>query len=194
MTTFLIPFKGLVGAKTRWGMQAEERQTVLQNLLEHNLSTVAQVVGASSTVLVCPDASVFSRFPRYTSYLCPGNGLNSDLESARSALAPQGAMAVLLPDLPELSSQDIEAMIESASRADVTLCPDRAKVGTNGLALAPGVRFPFLFEGASFQRHLQAARDRGYRVEALERPGLAYDADFASDLFPQLHRTEDLTR
>ncbi len=186
MTTFLLPFKGLAKAKTRWELEEHQRQELLMELLVHNLSTVAKVVGPSSTVLVCPDLTLFERFPSYAHWLCPGQGLNTDLEAARQALIARGSFAVLLPDLPDLTVEDVEAMVESAGKAQVTLCPDSSRVGTNGLVLGEKVDMPFLFEGASFQRHLTRANQLGLSIEVLERPGLARDADLASDLLRSL--------
>lgn len=186
MITFLLPFKGLAGAKSRWELEERQRQELLLELLNHNLSTVAKVVGPSSTVLVCPDPTVFERFPSYARWLCPGRGLNTDLEAARQALLAGGKLAVLLPDLPELTVEDVEAMVESSGQAQVTLCPDSSRVGTNGLFLAEKVAMPFLFEGASFQRHVARANQMGLSIAVLERPGLARDADLASDLLRSL--------
>lgn len=182
MITFLLPFKGLSCAKSRWALEKQARQKLLLKLLTHNLSTVSQVAGVSSTVLVCPDPTVFERFPKHAHWLCPGKGLNADLEAARQALSPQGRLAVLLPDLPELSPLDVEAMIEGSLEADLTLCPDTCEVGTNGLVLGAEVAMPFLFEGASFQRHRREAERRQLRIAVIRRPGLAHDADRASDL------------
>lgn len=185
MITFLLPFKGLAKAKSRWEIEEDQRQTLLWQLLEHNLTTVAQVVGNDSTILVSPDAGVFERFPSFGRWKCPGEGLNRDLEHARQGLFTQlsgKALAVLLPDLPDLCRADVEAMLEAARETQVTLCPDTQRVGTNGLVLGQGVAFPFLFEGESFQRHHGRAVELGLSVAVLERPGLGHDADHTSDL------------
>ena len=185
MITFLLPFKGLAGAKSRWQLEDKTRQALLWRLLEHNLTTVSQVVGAEATYLVSPDPDVFERFPFVSHWQCLGEGLNQDLEHARRGLASRlsgGSLAVLLPDLPELSCDDVQAMVAAAASAQVTLCPDTPKIGTNGLVLAPDVALPFLFEGASFSRHRARAEELGLSFSVLERPGLAYDADHTSDL------------
>ena len=185
MTTFLLPFKGLRGAKTRWQVQGSERDRLLLEILEHNLRTVASVVGQSSTVLVSPDPESVERFPQVSHWTSPGRGLNGDLEAAREALGEElraGALAVLLPDLPELTKADVQAMLKAASQAQVVLCPDHHRVGTNGLVLSPATALEFLFEGASFERHRSRAFELGRTVAVLERPGLAHDADEEADL------------
>jgi 2-phospho-L-lactate guanylyltransferase len=186
MVSFLIPFKGLRGAKTRWALQDEQRDRALLEILEHNLRTVSAVVGAESTFLVSPDPWCFERFPEVASLLCGTGSLNGDLELARRTLPADrladGPLAVLLPDLPQLSPDDIEAMLESGRQAEVVLCPDHRDIGTNGLLLNPPQALEFLFEGESFARHLERACALGRQVRVLRRPGLANDADEVADL------------
>ena len=180
--TFLIPFKGLRGAKTRWDMESTQRERMLLEILDHNLRTVADVVGSASTVLVSPDAECFARFPSLQHFHCSAGNLNGDLQQARQALDVDGQLAVLLPDLPGLSTDDVAAMVTAASRAQVVLCPDHQRVGTNGLVLSPAHSLDFLFEGASFERHARRARELGRSILVLERPGLGEDADESADL------------
>lgn len=182
MTPFLIPFKGLRGAKSRWHLEAAQREKMLLEILEHNLHTVAGVVGATSTILVSPDAECFARFPHLAHFHCSAGSLNGDLHQARQSLSGASAVAVLLPDLPGLCAGDVEAMLEASGRAQVVLCPDHRGVGTNGLVLSPPGALEFLFEGASFERHLQRARELGRSVLVLRRPGLGEDADESEDL------------
>lgn len=185
MVTFFLPFKGLQGAKSRWAMEAGQRERALLAILEHNLRTVAKVVGQESTWLLCPDRSFFARFPGVNGFPSDTGSLNGDLEQARGSLPPDrraGMLAVLLPDLPRLGTGDVEAMLESGRKGEVVLCPDRHEVGTNGLILNPAPALDFLFEGESFRRHLERARALGRRVTVLRRPGLAEDADEVADL------------
>lgn len=180
--TFLIPFKGLRGTKTRWDMESAQRERMLLEILDHNLHTVAEVVGATSTVLVSPDSECFARFPSLRHFHCSAGSLNGDLRQARESLAGDGTVGVLLPDLPGLSTDDVAAMLEASTRAQVVLCPDHQRVGTNGLVLSPAHCLDFLFEGASFQRHSRRAQQLGRSVLVLERPGLGEDADESADL------------
>ena len=180
--TFLIPFKGLRGAKTRWDIESAQREPMLLEILDHNLRTVAQVVGARSTVLVSPDSECFARFPTLRHFHSSAGDLNGDLRQARESLADDGTLGVLLPDLPGLTTDDVAAMLEASTRAQVVLCPDHQQVGTNGLVLSPSHCLDFLFEGASFKRYSQRALELGRSVVVLERPGLGEDADESADL------------
>lgn len=185
MTTFLVPFKGLRGAKSRWEMEQEERESALLDLLEHNLGTVASVVGGVNTVLVCPQPEWADRFPHLGFFQPTAKSLNGDLEQARRHLlgtTSPGRTAVLLPDLPKLSHSDIEAMLQAAETAQVVLCPDHLGIGTNGLVLSPSDCLEFLFEGESYHRHLNRANELGRSIATLRRTGLANDADRVEDL------------
>lgn len=185
MSLFLIPFKGLQGAKSRWRMETSQRESALLDLLSHNLSTVASVVGSRNTVLVCPQQEWAARFPELGFFAPSAGSLNGDLEQARDHLSRSSepsSLAVLLPDLPRLCPADVEAMLEAAESAEVVLCPDHLEVGTNGLVLSPAAGLEFLFEGESYQRHLARALELGRSIYTLRRPGLANDADRAEDL------------
>lgn len=164
-------------------MQDRQREETLLAMLERNLRTVAEVVGPSSTILVCPDRFWLERFSTLEGFLSSSGSLNGDLQQARSAIAPTAQrLAVLLPDLPHLGPADVEAMIEASSEAEVVLCPDHKLEGTNGVVLRPAFALDFLFEGESFQRYQSSARERERTVVVLRRPGLALDADEVEDL------------
>lgn len=185
MITFLLPFKGIEQAKSRWSADAPQKKARLLQILQHNISTVASVVGASSTILVCPNWQKLPHFQDSTRWTSPGLGLNSDLEAARSSLSSDrksGRLGVLLPDLPLLTVNDIESILSERNQAPVTLCPDRLHSGTNAILLDPSDAISFLFEGCSFQRYKLKAKSLGYKVRVVESIGLASDADSDSDL------------
>ena len=175
---FLLPFKGLECAKSRWPGLGPKREDLVLTLLRQNLKTVSGVVGKEQTFLVSPDPETAALFPQYSVLSTAGEGLNSDLREARSQLgASHRPLLVLLPDLPGLLAADVSALIERAQEYQVVLCPDHLQTGTNALALNPASCLDFLFEGSSFQRHLEAARAAQLTHSVLKRPGIAHDCD-----------------
>ncbi len=177
----LLPFKGLDSAKTRWPDLPRKREILIQ-LLGNNLEVVASVVGHQQTYLVSPDPEALSLFKPFQALLVCGGGLNQDLELARLELEPSQALAVVLPDLPFLSPEDVKELTLAADQREVTICPDQAGVGTNALVLNPARCLDFCFEGESARQHWQLATERGLKTDFLKRPGLAQDCDQAEDL------------
>ena len=183
MTQFLIPFRGLKTGKSRW--KTAQKTDLMLSFLSRSLEAVSKVVGRESTVLVTPDQRACSLFGQYPHYLTRGEGLNQDLEEARTALwdpALSGDLAVLLPDLPRLNSEDIRALLDFASEAEVIVCPDHHGIGTNALLLKPGDCLDFCFEGASADRHREQALRVGLRTADFRRSGLEEDCDEDADL------------
>lgn len=175
---FLLPFKGLSQAKSRWGNETPNRQALVLELLQQNLDTVARVVGVENVFLVSPESPRTAIKSNYHWLQSSGSGLNQDLEQARRLLHPSDVpLGVLLPDLPLLNHTDVEKLVQLASQAAVVLCPDHRRVGTNAVALNPADRLPFMFEGASFSRYKLACRTAGVGAVELSRPGLANDCD-----------------
>jgi 2-phospho-L-lactate guanylyltransferase len=174
---FLVPFKGLRGAKSRWKVGSSERQSVVLKLLRHNLQKIAEVVGPQRVHLVTPEPALGDLFPSLSLLHTATGSLNSDLEQARTFLTCEEPLAVLLPDLPHLNNRDIEVLIEHSHICSVLLCPDFQDIGTNAVVFSPADCLEFLFEGASFERYRRSAGARRLDVAILRRPGLAHDCD-----------------
>lgn len=177
---FLLPFKGLGSAKSRWPDLGGRRDPLALRLLQHNLAIVSQASQEWEVYLVTPrwDAGLALQGARLLQ--APGRGLNEDLTWARHTLekgARPEPLVVLLPDLPTLSLHDVEALMEEATQHEVVICPDEKRTGTNALSLRRWDSMNFRFEGASFARHCQEAARLSLTVSVLERDGLARDCD-----------------
>lgn len=173
----LVPFKGLQEAKSRWPQDGPSKRELVWKMLVDNIATAQTALGADNVFLVSPE-----RLDQPPARLLAtnGGGLNEDLQQARESILQElgsETLAVLLPDLPLLTQDDVLALASAARRAQVVVCPDHLGTGTNALALSPGDCLPFLFEGESCQRHRERAAALGLTVTLLERPGLANDCD-----------------
>ena len=94
-----------------------------------------------------------------------------------------GTLAVLHGDLPNLSPDDVTALLDAIPPdAGVAIAPDRAGSGTNGLAMMPPDAIPFAFGPGSFELHRAGAVAAGLPLAVVERPSLAFDLDTPADL------------
>jgi 2-phospho-L-lactate guanylyltransferase len=182
---FLLPFKGIGGAKSRWSALGERRQDLVLKLLGQNLQTVTAVAGNERVFLVSPDRASLEHFHTYQSIQTSGAGLNQDLSEALTRLQserPPASLCVLLPDLPALTTDEVNRLLQSVESADVALCPDENDYGTNAMVVRDWNALDFLFEGASFERHLEACREHALEHNVIRSEGLARDCDNLDDL------------
>lgn len=182
---FLLPFKGLSRAKTRWSKPGVQRRELVLKLLRQNLKTVSNVAGLDRVFLVSPDTASLELFATFQGFRVTGADLNSDLEEARRQLLnrnPEDALCVLLPDLPGLTEADVRVLTKCVETAAVALCPDEHDFGTNAIAMRRPESLDFLFEGASFERYQKACRNSDLKYEVLRSNGLAQDCDSIDDL------------
>ena len=196
-TWALVPIRGLETAKTRLGgdLDPEERAALVTELLRRTLAATRDARRIAGTVVVTMDgaAAEIARRHHAVGLVERAPGLNGAIEAARSVAQARGASAVLvLPaDLPAVSADALDALIESASTLAamgggapdgiVALVPDRHGEGTNALLLSPPDRIAPAFGAASHARHVAAARHAGARVIELGGP-LSLDVDTAADL------------
>jgi 2-phospho-L-lactate guanylyltransferase len=114
-----------------------------------------------------------------------GMGLNPGLDQARAAALADGVelLGVLHGDLPNLSSDDVRALLAAAGETRaVAIAPDRGGTGTNGLALQPPEIIGFRFGAGSLAAHREEALAAGIEPAMVQRAGLAFDLDTPQDL------------
>jgi 2-phospho-L-lactate guanylyltransferase len=183
----IVPHRGLAVAKTRLAQVLDDadRQALALRLLERVLGVAH--AACSDVVVISPSAALDQVVARAGATLVVqrGMGLNAGLDQARDAARADGiqGLAILHGDLPNLTSADVEALLQPiAHEAGVAIAPDRAAVGTNGLALRPIDAIPFRFGLGSFAAHREEAQRAGLPLAVVERPGLAFDLDTPADL------------
>lgn len=91
-------------------------------------------------------------------------------------------MLIIPGDIPLITGQDIEKIVEAGCSADVVLVPSRDGRGTNAALLTPPNALPLRFGNESFQPHLAAAEARGLRTTVLRLPRVALDIDTPADV------------
>jgi 2-phospho-L-lactate guanylyltransferase len=180
-----IPVKPLAEGKSRLAAalspQARERLNSL--LFRQTLDAVGAVIRPENVIVVSRDASLrdaaAARGMRVIAER--GNTLNEALGEALE-VAQGGALLAISTDLPEITSDDVRAMLIPADGPGVSIAPDRAGRGTNALFTVPAGCVPFCFGDDSFAAHLAAARRRGIGPKIVSRPGLAFDLDLPDDM------------
>ena len=93
---------------------------------------------------------------------------------------PEGALAVVLGDLPWLDSAQLGAALERAG--SVVAAPAASDGGTNLLLRRPPSVIPARFGRASFARHAAEAARAGVEFVEVRTPGLQRDVDRPKDL------------
>ena len=109
--------------------------------------------------------------------------LNAALADAFRNLRADGLPAAYAPaDLPLLSSEDVDALLEASRDGDaLTLCP-ALDGGTNAIVVPPSAAFEPLLGIGSFRRHMRRARKLGLEARVARIPGFERDLDTVEDL------------
>ena len=184
----IVPHRGLAAAKTRLSdvLDDGEREALARRLLERVLGVAHAACG--DVVVITPSEALGPLVVAAGARLAVqrGLGLNAGLEQARADALADGVstLVVLHGDLPNLSVDDVAALLEAVPAAPrgVAIAPDRAGAGTNGLALRPPDAIAFRFGLGSLAAHREEAEATGVPLVEVHRPGLAFDLDTPADL------------
>lgn len=106
-------------------------------------------------------------------------GLDGALAGALAARPAAGAAAVVMPDLPRLTAEDVTGLLRPVT--PVVVAPT-ADGGTGALLRRPPGVIPTAYGPRSGTRHRRLARDAGVDVAVVHSPGFAHDLDTVSDL------------
>lgn len=192
----IVPVKPLRRGKSRLaGVLNEDERTDLNHcLLVHTLDVLAGVPGIEHTLVVSRDPQALALARDHGARTVQEHGLSKlNLAIARATIvaASHAVLGVLvLPaDLPLLTVEDVQALIERSTQPPVmVIAPDRHGKGTNALLIKPTGRIQYTFGRDSFEKHCELAARAGMRLEICERPNLALDVDLPEDL-EMVHET-----
>ena len=182
----MIPVKGTAEGKSR--LAPELDATARRRLAEaFSLDALAAVRGARSVgrVIVVTDAATpFAERLRHSGADVvpdPGRGLNPAVLAGLVHAGPAGTsrIAVLLGDLPCLTSEDLDAALETAAAHPLAVVPDAEGTGTTLLTALPGHPLVPRFGQGSAERH----RSAGHEVLPVAGDStVRRDVDTAADL------------
>ena len=186
MDAGLLPVKRLSEANSRLSeaFTADERLAIARALLDDALSLCA-AVDFLDWAIVTDDPEVMdsARARRLSVVEEPGGGLNVALQAGIIAVMLRGAESVtILPvDVPLVTPEDLQDVVDTGSTSDVVLAPARADGGTNALHLRPADALRPRFGRASLRAHAAEAEAAGLRCSILHLPRLALDVDTLQD-------------
>jgi len=190
-TWAIVPIKPLNRSKSRLTpvLNAEQREALSRKMLEQTLTTLKQVRRISGILAVSRDNKALTLARQLNVHTVQESGapeLNDALTRATQAVTSWNADCVLIlaSDIPLMTVQDIEAMLELANHSErvVVIAADRREEGTNALLVRPPGLIPYRYGTGSFQRHVEEARNAGVAVEVYRSLTMALDVDVPEDL------------
>jgi 2-phospho-L-lactate guanylyltransferase len=184
---FLIPMKPLSDSKTRLraALPDDRRRLLSLAMLVHVLQTVS-LAGRGQVFVLGGDDTVRQACNRLKCSFVPDSSpdLNRCLATSFEAARAAGVeTAVFLPaDLPLLSREDIQALVDAVPGQRAVIAPDRHNAGTNGLVICGTAPLDPSMGPGSFQRHLIQLALAGTGYEIRRTLGLGFDVDTPDDL------------
>ncbi|MCH9673567.1 MAG: 2-phospho-L-lactate guanylyltransferase [Gammaproteobacteria bacterium] len=188
----VLPVKPFSEGKSRLAhvLTPTERKHLNKKLFRHTLeailaSTVETTIVVSSSEEVRRLAAQMGAMPLVEN---AGNGdlnaaLNQGADHARDAGAH--ALVSLSADLPWVSSEDIDALVDTQATMSVAIAPDRHDVGTNAIFQRPIGVIEFCYGTDSFAKHrskISSTLKGKIAIRIVRREGLCFDVDTQTDL------------
>jgi len=185
-----VPVKGLRTAKARLSgvLGPKERERLAWAMLQDVLAAVSAARGLDRKAVVTSDPAAAELAQRAGLEVvpCPGDpGESAAVEVAARFLQDLGikAMLVLPADVPLVTAQDIQAVLEEDPLVPgVVLVPSRDGTGSNAVLRRPPGVIGSHFGSDSFRLHSHEARSKGVQCRVLHLPRVALDVDTPQDL------------
>ncbi len=186
----IVPVKPLRRGKSRLSdvLSEDERADLNRRLLIHTVTTLTNIPEIVEVLVVSRDTEALALARDHNARTLREDGaphLNVALERATQVAKSYKSHSVLvLPaDLPQLSEEDINVMLEAGSQPPVVvIAPDYRKQGTNALYINPVGVIDYEFGEGSFARHRESALKAGVDLRICELPSIAHDVDLPEDL------------
>lgn len=185
----IVPLKSPQTAKSRLAaaLSDDERRELFFGLARRVIAVLRATPGISQVAVVTSSDEV-AAFARESGarvlHQSRDEGTAQAFAEAVTQLRVQGIDQLLMiaGDLPLITTQAVETLLEAATRHDVVIVPDRFGVGTNALLCSPPDAIPPCFGPDSLALHLAAARAAKLSHRALPVDELALDVDVPADL------------
>lgn len=202
MTLALVPAKALDEAKGRLAalLTEHERRSLALVMLADVLRALNSSRRVERAFVISPDHDILRDAERYGAEPVAQppslTGINQALKHGLriASLETPSAVLVLLADVPAVTAQEIDGVIDALpSDRGVVICPSRAN-GTSALALRPPEVIDFCFGPDSFAKHEREADARGAPIKIIRADSLLHDIDEPDDLrYLMSHAAETAT-
>ncbi|GAB7007978.1 hypothetical protein JCM18899A_54570 [Nocardioides sp. AN3] len=185
----VVPVKEWSAAKSRVaGLTGRERHELALALSTDSFDTVCRTPGVGSCIAVAPRDTLRELYRRVGGLTVCGveeetathDPLNAALRQGRDAAASigYGQVAMIVADLPGLSTWGLEGFLRAVPASRAALVRDQEGTGTTILARPRGDRLQPAFGGGSAARHLSGG---ALDLSTLCDPGLRLDTDTWAD-------------
>ncbi len=186
----IVPVKPLRRGKSRLAkvISAEERAELNQYLLQHTIKVLSTIDEIENILVISRDTEALALardLGARTVQEYGSPGLNTALTRAVEIAKTYGTCGILVipADLPRLDAEDLRRILVHRDQPPVVvIAPDRKKEGTNALLVCPPDLIEFSYGPGSFDKHCQAARESGTRLEICDLASLELDLDEPEDL------------
>ena len=188
MLAVVVPVKSPKRAKHRLeAVMSEPERTRLAATMARDVFGIVAQLTDSARFVVSEDRDVLEEGRRFG--LDPvedraGQGQSAAVGQGFSLAWERGfPVALTIPgDVPGLTLDELQRFSEYRREIEVLLAPDRGRIGTNGLRLAPPHAISLAFGEDSFTLHRAAAARANRSFAVLEVEGLRYDLDTPDDV------------
>ncbi len=192
----IVPFKGTPDSKSRLARQltVQQRVALLTAMLDDVLEALFNAKSIAGILLVARETGTLN-FPENREVevcLDKTTSLGAAVSAAcHYAMTHKGVSStfVIPADVPMIQSSDIDNAVVQHDR--ITLIPDSRLLGTNGAICTPPNALEYVFDGSSYQPHVQNAKRVGIIPKTLQIPAFAHDVDSLEDLHPVITLAPD---
>jgi 2-phospho-L-lactate guanylyltransferase len=185
----VLPVRGLAAGKSRLStvLDSAQREALNRWLLERTLGVLGAWRGSLETCVVVSACERVLEVARVHGAQAlkerAGDGLNGATALGVAHTRTHGASAVLVVpcDLPRLTAESLQALLDDAGGADLVIAPDKCGTGTNAIVVRTDLPFEFHFGERSFASHLAQASARGASAAVHRSDALGFDVDTPDD-------------
>ena len=192
----LIPVKSLTTAKSRLQnyLSLDQRKKLVFYMLNHVITVLHSQKRIEKIYVVSSDRSVLT-FAEQKGIIPMRErqvGLNPALTAAAAKISEKkiDGLLTIFADLPIVTKNDIQQLIELSNIYDVVLSPSKEGTGTNAILVKMPLSLPYLFGENSFQKYKYISNKNYVSAGIYISQTMGFDIDTIED-FKELKKTED---
>lgn len=195
----VVPLKPPSLAKSRLSavLTPDQRRAWFFSMAQRAIDALSATRGIERVIVITADAEVARFAQQHGAEVLAESRAAGTAQAFATALAQlqspsMKSVLMMAGDLPLVSTQALETLVDAARRYEVVIVPDRLQRGTNALACSPPDAIAPCFGDDSYAQHLAAARDARRSYCTLQLEALALDIDVPEDIEQLLRLPADL--